>query len=229
ATDPTSRPDPERAGPRKSSRPRPAANGEPNSLRLATAAARIEGVRLRAASRTLAAATVALVPVLAAAPAAAEEPMNLPDQVTDTAGVLDDGQVAEIQQAFDEVTESSGEVPFIAFVPDFSGLPNTEWAPRTAEDSGLGTQNPLVAVAIDEGSWGVAVSNSAPYSTEDLQGALESSMVPALSDGDWVGAAEAYADEVEDLASGGGGGGLLTFVMVAVLVVAVIGIIALVV
>ncbi|MFC7404550.1 TPM domain-containing protein [Georgenia alba] len=183
-------------------------------------------MRLRAAS-TLAAAALAVVPALTlASPAAAEDPMNLPEQVNDTTGTLSPGDVDEIQQAFDEV---EGEVPFVAFISTFDGADAGTWSRETAEMSNFGNNNPLLVVAIDDSAWGASASNDAAYSQDDLDAMIEDQVLPELSDGDWSGAGVAYAEGVQDLATGGGLGGAIGFLGVLVAIVVVVGVIGVVV
>lgn len=192
-------------------------------------------VSLRAARVFSAALASVALGVVTALPAAAEPPADLTGQVYDSAGALSDSDVAEVLEAFDRVAAETGQVVFVAFVSDFDGATGGDWAVESAVSSGLGSNNPLLAVAIDEGAWGVSGDDNAPYSPEALDQRAGQDVVPHLSQGDWSQAAIAFAEAVEDLAAedsdtssgehtGGSGGGfgtgtLLVLVLLAGLVI----------
>lgn len=186
-------------------------------------------MRLVALVRSLAAAVLVTVPAVAlTGPASAEPPTNLADQVTDTADVLSDGDVAEIQAAFDEVQAETGQMAFVTFVDTFDGMGANEWAVQTAEQSNLGVDNVLLAVSVDESAYGYALHSESPVGDDELQQILREDVVPALGAEDWSGASVAFAQGVGDAAEGGlsgadGGGGLGSFLTVALVGLLVIG------
>ncbi|MCK6212726.1 TPM domain-containing protein [Georgenia sp. EYE_87] len=178
--------------------------------------------------RSLAAAVLVAVPAAAlAGPALAEPPTNLAEQVTDTADVLSDGDVAEIQAAFDEVQAETGQMVFVTFVNTFDGMGANEWSVQTAEQSNLGVDNVLLSVAIDDGAYGYALHSESPVGDDELQQILRDDVVPALGAEDWAGASVAFAQGVGAAAEGGlsgaGGGGLGSFLTVALVGLLVIG------
>jgi len=186
-------------------------------------------VRPVALLRSLAAAVLVAVPAAAVAgPAAAEPPTNLAGQVTDTADVLSNSDEAEIQAAFDEVQAETGQMVFVAFVDTFDGMSAEQWAVDTANQSNLGPDNVLLAVAVDESAYGRALHSDSPVSEAELDQILREDVVPALGADDWAGAAVGFAQGVGDAAAGGlsgsdGGGGLGGFLTVALIGLLVIG------
>jgi len=191
-------------------------------------------VRLVAVVRSLAAAALVTVSAVAiAGPAAAEPPTNLADQVTDTADVLSDSDVAQIQAAFDKVQNDTGQMVFVAFVDNFNGMSAEQWSVDTATQSNLGPDNVLLSVAVGEGAYGYGLHPSSPVSDAEMQQILREDVVPALRSEDWTQASIGFAQGVGDAAqgglsgSGGGGmGGFLTIALVGLVVIGGIGLIA---
>ncbi|WP_193312778.1 TPM domain-containing protein [Georgenia subflava] len=185
-------------------------------------------MRLVAAARTLAVAALVTAPALAlAGPAAAEPPTFLDEQVTDTAGVLDDP--GEIQAAFDEVEAETGQMVFVAFVETFDGMSAPQWAVDTATQSNLGPDNILLAVAVEDRSYGFARHNSSPISEDQVREVIREEVQPALGDDDWAQAAIGFAEGIGDAADGGlggatgGGGGFGSLLTIGLLGLVVIG------
>ncbi len=105
--------------------------------------------RLRVARRPAAvgALFVLLALVFAPATATAEAPLRLPDHITDTAGVLDAGQRADVQNALDTLYDEHKVSLWVVYTADFDGLSREAWTEQTAKLSGLGNKDALLAVA----------------------------------------------------------------------------------
>lgn len=163
-----------------------------------------------AGSVLLASALVAAVP----ATALADPPSRLADQVTDTAGALD-GDEGEVDAALDQLREATGVQLFVAFVPSFDGLDAQSWASETVQLSGLGVDDYLLAVAVDDREYAYRVQDGAQITEEQFADVAREDVEPRLAEDDWAGAVVAAAGGIEDeLAGGGGGGGALTWVLV---------------
>ena len=81
------------------------------------------------------------------APAQTVEPFDLPEELNDTAGVLNSHQhVSDLQ---DRLVERTGLQFFIVTVDDFSGQSPQNWLDRTAQLSGLGRDDLALAVSVD--------------------------------------------------------------------------------
>ncbi|GAA4310238.1 hypothetical protein GCM10023162_15520 [Klenkia terrae] len=144
--------------------------------------------------RLLAVAALAVGPLLLAGPAAAQEPLRLDDQITDDAGALSDDERTQVQTALDELRDDQGVQLFVVFETTFDGTSGPDWAAQTAQLSGFGDGDVLLAVATESRDYGTSI----PYAvigSDDDQIALETDQVePRLSEEDWAGAAIAMAD-----------------------------------
>ncbi|GII97652.1 TLP183/Psb32/MOLO-1 phosphatase superfamily protein [Sediminihabitans luteus] len=162
---------------------------------------------VRAAGRaaTTALLVIAASTVLTLAPASAEAPFDVPSQVTDDAGVLGTDAPA-VQDALDAAFNATGYQLFVVYVDSFDGTDGETWADQTATVSGLGAQDLLLAVAVDDRRYGVSVDVESGLSTSDVD-AVDDAARAALRDEDWSGAAIAAAQALQDVAGPGGGGG----------------------
>lgn len=137
---------------------------------------------------------------LTVAPAAfADEPVDLgASPVLDNAGVLDDAAAAEA--AIDEAFDRTGVSLFVVLVDTFESPSDADgWAGETAVRNGLGADDVLLAIAVQDRTY----SLSADFDTlDDAQyDAVLSRIEQSLRDDDWdgaiVGAAEALADQLD--------------------------------
>ncbi|MGY1694788.1 TPM domain-containing protein [Geodermatophilus sp. SYSU D00814] len=150
---------------------------------------------------------VAAVLVLAGGgPALAEQPLEVPGEVTDLVGALDGGGVSRVQQAVDERQADDGTQAFVVYVSSFDGLDSGEWAARTAQFSGLGGSDVLLAVAVGDRQYGYWVDDGFPQSDAQVEDFLARDVEPELAAGDWAAAGVAFAEGI-GAASGAGGSG----------------------
>lgn len=166
---------------------------------------------------------LALVVTLAAATtpgARAAEPLaGLDGEITDAAGVLGDDR-AEVQESLDRLADETPYQLFVVFVDTFDGFSGRDWANATANQSALGADDLLLAVAVEDGLYGLSVDSGVGLSDARLD-AVESAAEDELRDGDWGGAVVAAVDAaLGDGGTSGGPGGALVAVLVALLVVA---------
>ncbi|WP_109473329.1 TPM domain-containing protein [Ornithinimicrobium cavernae] len=122
----------------------------------------------------------------------AEEPFPLPDELVDHAGVLRDE--AAVRDAQDRLFDETGLQLFVVYVDDFGGLSGPDWAAETAEVSHLGDRDLLVAVAVQERSWGDSIADGSGLSGSQLDAVASDFIEPALRNSDWDGAAIAAAE-----------------------------------
>ncbi|ACV05761.1 Domain of uncharacterised function (DUF477) [Kytococcus sedentarius] len=139
----------------------------------------------------------------------ATEPMDLPEQIVDEAGVLDDK--ASLRNELATLRDDHGMQLFVVYVDEFTdgsgaAMSGEDWAEQTFSDSGLGTKDALLAVAVDQrryGMWGgqetVSAEEGARIETDYVE--------PALSREDWSGAVSAAVQGFDDVAEGTTGGG----------------------
>ncbi|MGB7364812.1 MAG: TPM domain-containing protein, partial [Rhodococcus sp. (in: high G+C Gram-positive bacteria)] len=107
-------------------------------------------IRARLLPRTVSAALLLVLAVLLPGlTASAEEPFRVPEQVTDLAKALDDGEVSEVQSAVDTLYDQQSLRLWVVFVDDFSGQAATSWGSETASVSDFGDRDILMAVAVE--------------------------------------------------------------------------------
>src|SRR5690349_18526905 len=145
-------------------------------------------------------AVLAVLALTGAAPVPAEPPFRLADRVTDRAGVLDDAAIAQVRDATAKLAESRGYDLFVVFVDSFDGLDGQEWADDAAEQSQLGVEDVLFAVAVADRAYGLSVADDFPESETRVDDVRSQDVEPRLREDDWAGAAVALAD---GLGSGG--------------------------
>ena len=92
--------------------------------------------------------------LLLPAAASAEPPSRLPQPITDTAGVLDDADVARIQEATNTLYDEHGLQLWVTYVSSFDGRDYDSWAQATAQASNFGPDTALLAVPNE---WGKRV------------------------------------------------------------------------
>ena len=159
----------------------------------------------RRRSTALTAGLLLLLSVLLAGPAAAEPPSDLAGEITDTADVLG-GREAEVQAALDELADQTEYQLFVAFVETFDGVEALEWADQTAIMSGLGDEDILLAVAVEDRRYAISVADAIPLSDGQLRQVRTEYVEPNLGEDAWAEAAVGAAQGFQDVAGGGSGG-----------------------
>jgi TPM domain len=152
--------------------------------------------------RIAAAAAVVLTVVLPGT-AAAEPPFRLPAEITDRIGALG-GDEPAVQEALDRLREEDQVQLFVAYVESFDGISPQDWADETAQLSGLGLQDALLAVATGDRAYAWSVDQDFPLSEEELANIAVNDIEPQLANGDWAGGAIAAADAYRKAIGGGG-------------------------
>src|SRR3954451_20157141 len=150
-------------------------------------------------------------------PALADPPFGVSGSVTDQAGVLSSGDKAEIEQAIGDLRKNEGISEYVVFVSGFDGLNGKQWVTQTAEQSGLGPNDVMLAVATGERHYGVHPGSA--VDADKLNTVIIDDVQPKLASSDWAGAAVALAG---GLGSGSGAGvssGALTLMVVVGLIV----------
>ncbi|WP_372593658.1 TPM domain-containing protein [Actinotalea sp.] len=155
-------------------------------------------------SLVLLVALLGFLGVVGAAPASAESPMDVADEITDTVGALE-GRTAEVQSALDELSSATRYQLFVVFVSTFEGEDGLDWANATATASGLGVDDILLAVAVDDSRYGISVDDAIDLTDDQLDAVAGDVIEPELQASDWAGAAIAGAQGYLDAALGGSG------------------------
>ena len=172
-------------------------------------------------------AIVAGMVLMGAADAArAEDPVAFgPSPVVDSAGVLGD-QTDEVVASIDAAAERSGRQLFVAYVDTFTNPEAAdEWATRTAIDNNMGSEDYLLAVAVDGRAYYLSAASDASLSDAELDRISLEVIEPRLRDEDWAGAAIAGAEAIAGDTGGGIGAGLIWFLVIAAAVVIVVAIV----
>ncbi|MCM3779233.1 TPM domain-containing protein [Microbacterium hydrocarbonoxydans] len=165
----------------------------------------------------LAAAALTSALVLLSAPAAlATDPVTLdPGFVTDDAGVLDQTEKQAVEDRLEQLSEESSVELFVVFVDDFTAPADSiQWADTVADDNGLGSDQYLLAVAVEGRNYYISAASDGPLSGGKLD-AIEDEILPQMRDEDWSGAIMTAADEIQ----GDGGAGALRATLIVVGVV----------
>ncbi len=157
----------------------------------------VAGYRRSPITRALLAAGVvaaALLGLLAVAqPAAAADPRNLRDQLTDDVGALDSGGRAEVSAALDRLTQQAGAQLWVWFTDTTGSRTAPELAAQTATRSSLGGTDILLVIALNDRAYGYSRPDAFPLSDAELERLLSSSLEPGLSAKDYPGAIVAFA------------------------------------
>ncbi|MCD0444712.1 TPM domain-containing protein [Glycomyces sp. A-F 0318] len=170
---------------------------------------------MRTSLAVLAAAALALVP----GPASAAAPLLLSGPVTDRAGAVGDRE-DDVLAAIGDLEEDTGMGLYVAYIDDFGGYDPQDWADTTAVDSDLGTDDLLLAVAIDERRYTWSVAAGFPLTDSQLNRVAADRIAPELADGNWVEAAIGAAEGYRAAYRGEGASGGSSFVWILVLLLA---------
>lgn len=166
--------------------------------------------------------------LLTGAPTAtAEPPTRMDTYVVDTAGVLDDPGYARVRTAVDKLFAEHRVRLWVHYVRDFSGYTPQQWAGRTARLSGFGERDLLLAVAVTSREYAFAGERPRNVSDSELKSVLTTDIEPALRDNRWADAGVAAAEGIGSAASPGGGVNMGAVLVVAAVIAAALGILAL--
>ena len=148
-------------------------------------------------------------PQVTVAAAPAEAPFSLPEQITDRADVLDEGA---LQDDLDTLQRERGIQLWVVYVDSFDGRSGEEWVRATYEESGFGTNDVLLAVAVEDRAYGMWAQEGAGVTPDLLTQVQTADVEPRLGRDDWDGAVTAAAQGLDERygdSSGGSGGGIL--------------------
>lgn len=162
----------------------------------------------------------------------AEDPVSFTTSpVVDTAGVLGD-ETDDVVAALDAAADRSGRQLFVAYVDEFTNPASAaDWADETAIANNMGSEDYLLAVAVDGRAYYLSAASDASISPDELDRISVQVIEPNLRDEDWAGAAIAGANAIADGSAGGGAGGgsggwgFVWFIVIAAIVVVIIAIV----
>lgn len=128
-----------------------------------------------------------------------EDPVDMGgDVVVDRTG----DTLSDVSRVAERLTENNAEGDadlYAVFVDSFDGVDRGQWAVDSANASGLPNDAMLLAIAMDDGIYGIAVTDSYPYSLGEAEALAADVLEPDLNAGQFDGAIMSYSDA---LASG---------------------------
>jgi hypothetical protein len=148
--------------------------------------------------------------VLTGPAALAEPPFDVPGQLTDRADALDPDEESRVEDALQQLAADDDVQVYVVYVDSFDGQAGPQWSDDAAETSGLGLNDVLMAVAVEDRRYGVSVAQDSDISDSELQDLLLDDVEPRLSESDWDGAAVALAEGL----GGGDGTGFGTIAVI---------------
>ena len=154
--------------------------------------------------------------------AIATPPVTLSSEfVTDDAGVLSSSELSAANERLSRLAADDGGDLYVVFVDEFtqpSG--STQWADQTAVDNGLGTDQYLIAIAVDAGQYAISADDGGPLDDDQIDHVLQE-MEESLRASDWGGAVIAAADAFPGQ-SGADSGALGSVLMILIPIVCMI-------
>jgi uncharacterized membrane protein YgcG len=144
-------------------------------------------------TRGVPAVLLGLLVLLACPPARADGPMDLTTQITDRVEALD-GRRGEVETALNRLRDEQKVKLFVVYVKDFSGAQPADWAHATAQRSGMGRRDLVLAVATGSRRYALSADADFTLSDQQLDRVAAIAVEPALAQNDWAGAAVGAAD-----------------------------------
>ncbi|GAB3615941.1 TPM domain-containing protein [Okibacterium endophyticum] len=178
----------------------------------------------------LATAAAAMLVLTAPMSASATDPVDLGSaRVVDEAGVLDDSEVGEVEQAIDDLYSETQTDLWVVYVDEFTSPSDAEsWADQTAQAGGLGPTQYLLAIATEGRTFFLSGDSEGTASFEQLDQIEQELIGPELRDEDFAAAGAAAATGLQravdgqSVTGGGSGFGFFWFFVIAVVVIGVI-------
>lgn len=153
----------------------------------------------------------------------ASPPITLTDQVTDGADALSDAERQDVDAALDRLAEESDLRMFVVYIESFDGTEPVDWANASANQSGLGPDDLLLAVATVDHEFGLSADTNVPLTPAQLR-SIDDAVASAVEDERWAAAATDAADAVRRAGTATTSPLLVAGIAVAgVLVLAVLG------
>jgi hypothetical protein len=172
-------------------------------------------------ARLVAVSVVLLAPLGVTGTAAASPPPSVTSQVTDEADVLSSTEESQVHKALDDLQAKDGTQLYVVYVDSFDGVQPTAWAGQAFEQSALGENDILFAVATEDRRDAYHVGPHTDVTAAEMSRIVTKDVEPELGQGDYATAAVSLADGIESGGAGsggdgGGGGALAVLVGIAV-------------
>ncbi|MFD6446210.1 TPM domain-containing protein [Promicromonospora sp. NPDC060204] len=125
----------------------------------------------------------------------ASPPITLTDPVTDGAGALTDTERQDVLAAVERLAAESDLRMFVVYIENFDGTDPVDWANASANQSGLGTDDLLLAIATVDHEFGLSADTNVPL-TDGQLGQIDDAVASAVEDERWAPAATDAAESV---------------------------------
>lgn len=139
----------------------------------------------------------------------ASPPITLTDPVTDGVGALTDAERQDVLEALDRLADESDLRMLVVYLESFDGTQPVDWANASANQSGLGTEDLVLAVATADREFGLSADTNVPLTDAQLR-QVDDAVAAAVADERWADAATEAADTVR----GTGGGSSVPWLVV---------------
>jgi hypothetical protein len=125
----------------------------------------------------------------------ASPPITLTDPVTDGTGALSDAERQEVQAAIDRLADESDLRMFVVYIESFDGINPVDWANASANLSGFGTDDLLLAIATADHQFGLSADTDVALTDTQL-GVIDGTVAAAVEEEQWAAAATDAVDTV---------------------------------
>jgi uncharacterized membrane protein YgcG len=148
--------------------------------------------------RSLATVLAALLVLAATSSIASAQSLTGAERVVDETGVISDDQRSEALDAITALDESRNVQLWALFVGTTDGQPVAEYATQVAADNGLGGNDALFVVAVDDRRDSLWVGDLLDdVSNDEIDALLANEAEPRLADGNWGGAIATVAEGLD--------------------------------
>ncbi|MFD7022990.1 TPM domain-containing protein [Promicromonospora sukumoe] len=135
--------------------------------------------------------------ILPASPA-----LTLTDPVTDGASALSDTERRDVLAAIGRLADESDLRMFVVYIESFDGIDPVDWANASANQSGLGAEDLLLAIATADHEFGLSADTNVVLTDGQLR-QIDRAVASAVEDERWAPAAIDAADDVRRAVAGG--------------------------
>lgn len=125
----------------------------------------------------------------------ASPPIAVTDPVTDGAGALSDAERRDVLAAIGRLADESDLRMFVVYIESFDGTDPVDWANASANQSGLGTDDLLLAIATVDRRFGLSADTDVALTDAQLT-RIDDTVAVAVEEEQWVSAAADAADTV---------------------------------
>lgn len=134
--------------------------------------------------------------ILPASPA-----LTLTDPVTDGASALSDAERQDVLAAIGRLADESDLRMFVVYIESFDGIDPVDWANASANQSGLGAEDLLLAIATADHEFGLSADSNVALTDGQLR-QIDRAVASAVEDERWAPAASDAADDVRRALAG---------------------------